>query len=166
MISSILYGCQVTGEILTVKEVVNSHFDIIAANRILLTWKILCIQIQTLHFFYKNPLYKELWSRSLLNRRNSSTEPNIFRKLRILFLLTSSLFVYSTEFSILNTKIYAPNDNKRYDGAIQQYNSKVDQYRVLLPDGADGYIKLNDIDWIKIILEDWILTDSTECLFY
>ena len=36
----------------------------------------------------------------------------------------------------------------------------------LLPDGADGYIKLNDTDWIKIILEDWILTDSTECLFY
>ena len=31
------------------------------------------------------------------------------------------------------------------------------QYMALLPDGADGYIKLNDIDWIKIILEDWIL---------
>ena len=69
----------------------------------------------------------------------------------------TSVVKFTSENSILNTKIYAPNDNESYKGAIQQHNSKVGQYMALLPDGADGYIKLNDIDWIKIILEDWIL---------
>ena len=52
----------------------------------------------------------------------------------------TSVVKFTSENSILNTKTYVPNDNKRYEGAIQQYNSKVDQYRVLLPDGADGYL--------------------------
>ena len=68
----------------------------------------------------------------------------------------TSAVKFTSENSILNTKTYVPNENKRYEGAIQQYNSKVDQYRVLLPDGADGYITLNDIDWIEMILKDYI----------
>ena len=49
------------------------------------------------------------------------------------------------KFSIVNRNIHAFYDNGWHKGTIQ-YNSKLDCYRVLSRDGAERYIKLNEID--------------------
>ena len=56
---------------------------------------------------------------------------------------------------MLNRKIRVFYDNRWYQGTIEWYNSKIDQYQVLYPDGTNDYVELDDIDGIMVILEDW-----------
>lgn len=56
---------------------------------------------------------------------------------------------------MLNRKIRVFYDNRWYQGTIEWYNSKIDQYQVLSPDGTNDYVELDDIDGIMVILEDW-----------
>ena len=56
---------------------------------------------------------------------------------------------------MLNRKIRAFYVNGWHQGTIEWYNSKIDQYQVLSPDGTNDYVELDDIDGIMVILEDW-----------
>ena len=51
---------------------------------------------------------------------------------------------------MLNRKIRDLYDNGWHTGAIQWYNSKFDEYRVLFPDGSDDYTELDNIDSIEM----------------
>ena len=55
---------------------------------------------------------------------------------------------------MLNRKIRAFYVNGWHQGTIEWYNSKIDQYQVLSPDGINDYVELDDIDGIMVILED------------
>ena len=55
---------------------------------------------------------------------------------------------------MVNCKIHALYDNGWHQGTIQCYNSKIDQYQVLLFDGTNDFIELDDTDGIEVILEE------------
>ena len=99
-----------------------------------------------LPFFNKKTLYKNLQTRSLLDLKNPSKKPEIFKK-RSNF---SENYIL-----IYNRKISALYDNWWCKGNIQWYHSKVEQYRVLRPDGLDNRITLINISWVWMIMEDW-----------
>ena len=118
-------------------------------------WSTLTININQGHwllawklspFFYKKALYKSLQSRSLLDLKNPSRKPEIFKK----------RWNFSENYILIyNRKICALYDNWWCKGNIQWYHSKVEQYRVLGPDGLDNYITLTNISWVWMIMEDW-----------
>ena len=78
--------------------------------------------------------------------KNPSKKPEIFKK-RSNF---SENYIL-----IYNRKISALYDNWWCKGNIQWYHSKVEQYRVLRPDGLDNCITLINISWVWMIMEDW-----------
>lgn len=54
----------------------------------------------------------------------------------------------------MNRQIRGIYDNVWYIDTLHWYNSKMDQYIVLLPDVVDHFIKLSDIDGVDMITKD------------